>query len=59
MQHQSPVLTKSEAAKYLRCSESTIDRLRKRELLKFKQHGRGKVSFRKEWLDAYLDRETA
>lgn len=58
MTQRSPVLTKSEAAQYLRRSQSTIDRLRRRGLLKYKQQGQGKVSFRKEWLDAYLDQET-
>ena len=55
-------MTKKEAAEYLGVSISTIDRLRARGVLKSQSsrdtlnYGRnkGKVYFRKEWLDEYL-----
>ncbi len=51
------VLTKKEAADYLRCCERTLDRYRAEGLIHAVK-GRGKVLFRVEELERFLAKNT-
>lgn len=52
---QEPLMTKAEAARFLRCSERTIERHMKERGLPFsKPFARGAVRFRRSELDLWL-----
>ena len=53
--HTTPIITRPEAAKYLRLSERTIDELRANKSLAYHKVG-GKVRFSKNDLDEFLAR---
>jgi excisionase family DNA binding protein len=56
-QPPSPWLTLPEAAEYLRCSSATLRRAAHRGDLRVALVGQRVWRFRREWLDAYAERQ--
>lgn len=54
---RNEILIKSEAAEYLRISESCLDRLRASGKVKSSKLN-GKVVFRRHWLDDAVERQS-